>query len=76
MNDLDRIFEALPPTGEVADRLGVSDRAIRAWRLKDRRGIPPKHWPALVEMGKERGISCLTFERLASAHASQSSEAA
>jgi hypothetical protein len=68
MTTLSDIFDALPPSDEVAQRLGITDRAVRAWKLEARRSIPGRYWHALVELGHERGIGILTFENLAAAH--------
>tara|TARA_X000001316_G_scaffold8783_1_gene2394 strand:+ start:1669 stop:1893 length:225 start_codon:yes stop_codon:yes gene_type:complete len=68
MTTLYDIFEALPPSTEVAKFVGTTDRAVRAWRLKDRQRIPGKHWPALVRLGRQRGIKVLTYENLEAAH--------
>ena len=68
MTTLYDIFEALPPSTEVAKFIGTTDRAVRAWRLKDRQRIPGKHWPALVRLGRQKGIKVLTYENLEAAH--------
>ena len=65
---IDQIIEKLPPSPELGAYLGTTDRAVRAWSLKDRRRIPPKHWRALVKLAKERSLKGITYEALAEAN--------
>lgn len=73
MIDVAAILKALPPSQEVATILQgqgyeITDRAVRAWNLADRRRIPGKYWPALVRLAQDRGIPDITYEALERAH--------
>lgn len=69
MSDLDQIFKALPSSAKIADHIGeITDRAVRAWKLEGRRGIPPKHWPSIIRLARKQGADWITWEALEAAH--------
>lgn len=69
MKTLTDIFDALPPSKEIASYIGgITDRAVRAWRLDDRNGIPGKHWPAIIRLARDVGADWITWEVLDAAH--------
>ena len=69
MSDLDQIFSALPPSTEIAEHIGeITDRAVRAWKLEGRRGIPPRHWPSIIRLARSLGADWITWEALEAAH--------
>jgi hypothetical protein len=41
---------------------GVGRTALANWRARG--GIPPRHWPALVDLASARGIEGVTWETL------------
>ena len=65
---IDQIIEKLPSSGVLGEYLGTTDQAVRAWSLKDRRRIPPKHWQRIVQLAKERNLKGITYEALAKAN--------
>ena len=58
----DDIIAALGGTTKVAAALGVDPPVVSNWR---ERGIPPKRWPALLDLAKRNKVKEVTFERLA-----------
>ena len=46
----------------VAEALGIGLNALANWRARG--GIPPRHWPALVDLARARGIEGVTWDTL------------
>ena len=59
------IIVALGGTGAVAGALGESDSTVSGWQTPPRRGIPARHWAAIVALAAEREVSGVTLEVLA-----------
>ena len=55
---------------DVASITGATPNAVAQWY---RIGIPPKYWPVLVDVARDRGVQDVTFDALA---ATKPSEAA
>lgn len=58
----DGIIDALGGTTKVAAGLGLDPPVVSNWR---ERGIPPKRWPAILDLAKRNKVKDVTFERLA-----------
>lgn len=67
------IFDAFGGNGQIAEITGEKYPTVSSWLL--RCSIPPKHWGALVEAAKSRGIA-LTFETLVSVSQNKKAERA
>lgn len=79
MKTLSDIFAALPPSTEIAAFVSqdsgrkISDRAVRAWKLEGR-GIPGRHWPAIIRLSRENKAKWVTWELLDAVHNVHNSE--
>lgn len=56
------IIDALGGTGEAAERLSQLPSVVSGWR---ERGIPARHWAAVVRSAADRGNNQITLEILA-----------
>lgn len=56
------VIDLWPSAAELARDLGVKEVTARAWRS---RGIPAEYWRELVKAANDRGITGVTFDRLA-----------
>ena len=54
MDTYSKIIDAWPSAQEFGADVGVTSNLARVW--KSRNTLPVKHWKAVVEKGKERGI--------------------
>lgn len=52
------IFDGLGKLREIGDRLGVTGQAIS--NMKQRNDIPPRYWPALIDLAREKGKQVTT----------------
>jgi hypothetical protein len=59
---IDELSDRLGSQSKLAERLGLSNTTISHWRNDD--GIPPRHWPALLNIAKRCGYSRLTLGAL------------
>lgn len=57
-----KLIEDLGGTTAVAKAIGADAPVVSNWLT---RGIPPKRWPALVDLAKKNRVQGVTFERLA-----------
>lgn len=69
------VFEALGGPAEVARRLDLKG-ASTASEMKRRGRIGVEHFPRLVDIGAQLGLSWLTYETLVLMHARKSFEPA
>jgi hypothetical protein len=58
----DGIIDALGGTKKVAEGLGIDLPVVSNWR---ERGIPPRRWPAILDLAKRNKVKEVTFDRLA-----------
>ncbi len=72
MASWDAIISGLGGTAPVADGLKQSLSTVSGWRT---RGIPARHWAAVVTFAADRGKSEITFEVLAALAARKLDEA-
>lgn len=54
--------------------IGISDQAIS--NAKSRGAIPPRHWPAVIELAKQKGLTDFRFETILALHRDPSPSAA
>jgi hypothetical protein len=57
----DEVIRALGGPRAVARAVGVDVSAPYRW---PERGIPLRHWPAIIEMARERGVNGVTADSL------------
>jgi transcriptional regulator with XRE-family HTH domain len=50
---IDDLSERLGGQSKLASRLGLAHSTISHWRNDD--GIPPRHWPKLLDIAKRAG---------------------
>jgi hypothetical protein len=50
---IDDLSDRLGGQTRLADKLGLSNTTISHWKNDD--GIPPRHWPRLLELAKRAG---------------------
>jgi hypothetical protein len=50
---IDELSERLGSQVKLAGKLGLSNTTISHWRNDD--GIPPRHWPKLLDIAKRAG---------------------
>lgn len=62
MRFVKELFEAFGGNSQIAEITGEKYPTVSSWLL--RCSVPPKHWAALIEAAKARGIA-LTFEDMA-----------
>lgn len=60
------IVKDLGGVTKVADALGVPVGTVGAWQTRGR--IPPRCWPALVNLCKRRRVRHITLEKLLKIH--------
>lgn len=66
------IIDSLGGTGAVADALSQAASTVSGWRD---RGIPSKHWAAIVRLAAEKDRSDISLEILAGLAAGEIEEA-
>lgn len=57
----DRIIDLFGGNTVLSELIGKSDSAISRWRIN---GIPPAHWPFIVDLAEARGLDEITFDEL------------
>jgi hypothetical protein len=57
----DRIIDLFGGNTPLARLFGLTDSAISRWRTA---GIPPAHWPLLVDFALAHGLDEITIEEL------------
>jgi hypothetical protein len=65
MKSVDDLFEALGGTTQVGQAIGK--RVEHAGSMRNRKSVPVRYWPALINSEKGREIG-LTWEAIAVAH--------
>lgn len=58
----EQVIERLGGVRELAKATRQNERAVRGW--KERKKIPPKHWPVIVAAAKHKGVP-VSYESLA-----------
>lgn len=67
--DIKSLIDTWPTIGAFADDLGCGYEAAR--QMRRRNSIAPEHWPGVIEVSLERGVSGIDFAWLASQRAPQ-----